>query len=997
MMLKWGSIYHRSKKSIVDSVDIIDSVEVPIDGSLFYNNNTSITYNSTPESIGFHPYYETVFHQNVNGYSFFNPLSGDTYEDSITTGITYLYTKEVVDETTYTSFIDNTRFGFSGYTLLPTNGYNTTYGTDFTKSEQENFRIVWGTGTSDQEVIDYSGQTIPSYNEYFKDSVGDYSLETNHRKVIDLIATFKPDILDVFEQAFLDFSSEKLNEEVSYSPYNMTYSKFQDLLKKICSVTKDTNDTTPTTAEERAQLMKKIKTRQVTQLKSLSSQLLSSENLVKIVLGNPREVDNYVLGGFTGVNVQNFSTNPYVTPSPDDIELYLGEDIDGYYDGFFQTMDIEVNETNVKQFRPLAYMYAGLRVKNEYPSKSDFVEYLKENLISPNFGATATTDPVTKVSGQDTRLYVYLKHLIDQFKDLEPPSEVERATAQRGYNDDPIKLELYNYFKSFNDKWTAGNSIGQRTLMEEFLFLDKANKDIGNEVFLDMQRLTRLGEPGNRKINLFSLISLLVQDSGFDIRALPAYVNFYGTSFTNSLRTIPSKDVAQSMFGTFLDVDHQDSSPKVILQYTGPTSKHLELADIDKKQKYKNDGFDIGNVNNNPIIVSPDVFTKTDFTKSNKVVAFEVSFGDQNQSIFKGVELDQATLKNTSESFEVMERLGRNETGSSTSQIDIGLFNIYRQSSYQCKVTAMGNMMIQPTMYFYIKNIPLFRGSYLITEVTHNIRTTGVETSFKGTRIPQASLPDPSDSFLASYRPLFDRLVRKATAQVEAETRALLSGNTSGIATTLIDGEGKIYSTDPGTIEIKGEKSLKEANMTSYGIPYNGYMDQLDTQLVKYHPTKGSQYRQGNDKEWLRAVVLRMGGPNYPISDNSVMNIISNLTYGTGGNVKTVTWADVKDRSHTDPFYSANFIMNAPPPHINVTPDAIHHDYSVTEFLNPFLGDNRNREIVIIENRSNFTGNVYTGPINVGPALSGYGLGLSSILMDRLGVKDGQVVYFRMT
>ena len=997
MMLKWGSIYHRYKKSIVDSVDIIDSVEVPIDGSLFYNNNTSITYNSTPESIGFHPYYETVFHQIVNGYSFFNPLSGDTYEDSITTGITYLYTKEVVDETTYTSFIDNTRFGFSGYTLLPTNGYNTTYGTDFTKSEQENFRIVWGTGTSDQEVIDYSGQTIPSYNEYFKDSVGGYSLETNHRKVIDLIATFKPDILDVFEQAFLDFSSEKLNEEVSYSPYNMTYSKFQDLLKKICSVTKDTNDTTPTTAEERAQLMKKIKTRQVTQLKSLSSQLLSSENLVKIVLGNPREVDNYVLGGFTGVNVQNFSTNPYVTPSPDDIELYLGEDIDGYYDGFFQTMDIEVNETNVKQFRPLAYMYAGLRVKNEYPSKSDFVEYLKENLISPNFGATATTDPVTKVSGQDTRLYVYLKHLIDQFKDLEPPSEVERATAQRGYNDDPIKLELYNYFKSFNDKWTAGNSIGQRTLMEEFLFLDKANKDIGNEVFLDMQRLTRLGEPGNRKINLFSLISLLVQDSGFDIRALPAYVNFYGTSFTNSLRTIPSKDVAQSMFGTFLDVDHQDSSPKVILQYTGPTSKHLELADIDKKQKYKNDGFDIGNVNNNPIIVSPDVFTKTDFTKSNKVVAFEVSFGDQNQSIFKGVELDQATLKNTSESFEVMERLGRNETGSSTSQIDIGLFNIYRQSSYQCKVTAMGNMMIQPTMYFYIKNIPLFRGSYLITEVTHNIRTTGVETSFKGTRIPQASLPDPSDSFLASYRPLFDRLVRKATAQVEAETRALLSGNTSGTATTLIDGEGKIYSTDPGTIEIKGEKSLKEANMTSYGIPYNGYMDQLDTQLVKYHPTKGSQYRQGNDKEWLRAVVLRMGGPNYPISDNSVMNIISNLTYGTGGNVKTVTWADVKDRSHTDPFYSANFIMNAPPPHINVTPDAIHHDYSVTEFLNPFLGDNRNREIVIIENRSNFTGNVYTGPINVGPALSGYGLGLSSILMDRLGVKDGQVVYFRMT
>ena len=181
------------------------------------------------------------------------------------------------------------------------------------------------------------------------------------------------------------------------------------------------------------------------------------------------------------------------------------------------------------------------------------------------------------------------------------------------------------------------------------------------------------------------------------------------------------------MFGTFLEVDHQDSGPKVILQYTGPTSKHLELSDIDKKSKFKNDGFDISDTNANPVIVAPDVFRNTDFSKSNKVVAFEVSFGDQNQSIFKGVELDQATLKNTSESFEVLERLGRNETGSSTSQIDIGLFNIYRQSSYQCTVTCMGNVMIQPTMYFYVKNIPLFKGSYLITEVTHNIKTAGIE------------------------------------------------------------------------------------------------------------------------------------------------------------------------------------------------------------------------------------------------------------------------------
>jgi len=999
MMLKWGSIYHRYKKEISDGIDIIDGATVPIDGAEFYNGGTGNVYHDTPESIGFHPYYEWAFHQIVNGYDFFNPFSGDTYDYSITTGITYLYTGQTDNEKTYSSFVDNTRFGYSGYTVLPTNGYNNTYGSDFTKSEQENFRVVWGTGTSDQEIIDYSGYTLPSYNEYFRatGSTDSFSLGENFRKVIDLIATFKPEILDVFEQAFLDFSSEKLNEEVTYSPYQMTYSKFQDLLQKISSVTKDPNDTFPTTDAERSKLMKVVKNRQSDELKYLSNQLLSPENVVKIVLSNPRELDNYVLGGFTGVNVQNFSTDPYVTPSPTDfnIELYLGEDIDGYYNEFFQTMDIEIDETNVKQFRQIIYIYAGLKAagdpNDDAINEVAFVEYLKKNLISPDFGATLTTDPITNVSGQDKRLGIYLTQLVTKIQsdEFEPTSVVERASKQRGYNDDPIKLELYNYFKSFNDKWTAGNSIGQRTLMEEFLFLDKANKDIGNSVFIDMQKLTRLKEPGNLKINLFSAISLLVQDTGFDIRALPAYVNFYGNNFTNSLKTMPSKNVAQSMFGTFLEVDTQDSSPKIILQYTGPTSKHLELADIDKKQKYKNDGFDIGNVHNNPIIVAPEVFTKTDFSKSNKVVAFEVSFGDQNQTIFKGVELDQATLRNTSESFQVLERLGRNETGSSTSQIDIGLFNIYRSSSYQCKVTAMGNMMIQPTMYFYVKNIPLFRGSYLITDVSHSIRTTGIETTFTGTRIPAESLPDPSDSFLASYRPLFDRLVGKARAIVDEQNRPQLSGT----SVTLIDGQGGSYTTDPGTISFEGEKILKDSGITNYGVPFNGAADETYIQKIKYKTSPDSPYG-GN--EWLRAVAIMMGGVNYPIADNMAMNVASNLTYAHEGDVRILTWLDMKYLT-TQSFYSTKFIMNGSPPEKFVSADTIIHDFTRTEFYNPRLENTKFKGITVIENNIDFDNNIYQGPINVGPGIDGYGIALSPKLMQRLGLRDGQVVYFRMS
>ena len=98
-----------------------------------------------------------------------------------------------------------------------------------------------------------------------------------------------------------------------------------------------------------------------------------------------------------------------------------------------------------------------------------------------------------------------------------------------------------------NDKWIAGNSIGQRSLLEEFLFLDKANKDIGDVYFFNLTRLKALSDPMNSKISLYSVISTMLQDTGFDMRALPAYINFYGTNYSNKPKIAPSKNIAKNI------------------------------------------------------------------------------------------------------------------------------------------------------------------------------------------------------------------------------------------------------------------------------------------------------------------------------------------------------------------------------------------------------------------------------------------------------------------
>ena len=276
------------------------------------------------------------------------------------------------------------------------------------------------------------------------------------------------------------------------------------------------------------------------------------------------------------------------------------------------------------------------------------------------------------------------------------------------------------------------------------------------------------------------------------MRVLPAYINFYANE-SRRTRVKPSDTIASVMFGKFLEVDTEYSTPKAILQYVSGGSKHLNLSDINDKYMYKDDGVDLESPQDNPILITdPDYFNNSNLSKSNKVVAFEVSFGDQNQQMFKGISLDQKQFKNTFESNVAMERLAKSQSVSGILQVDTNLFDIYRTRSYTCTVTAMGNAMIQPTMYFQLKNVPLFAGAYWIVEVSHAIANNSMTTTFKGVRMPKDSLPNPKDSFIATYRVLFDKILKRAIAKQKVdETNAKKEGEYVTITTK--DGS---FSTD---------------------------------------------------------------------------------------------------------------------------------------------------------------------------------------------------------
>lgn len=988
LMLKWGAMYHRYRKQIIDGDDILDgflnssNVTQPITGSTFFDggltgstfesftiSGNSITH-ATSDNVGLNPHYQAIYHQIVNGYLHYNVYSGDT-EYSAQTNLGNISHKvlEGNNGNRYWSvLVDNSKYKSAEqfYTLLPSHGLNQSDLANknlevFDFAEQYTFRGWW----IDESVTDeFSGKTFASYSEYPRNYVSGstddntFSIDTNYRKVIDLIGTFSPQILESFENMFLDFASEKTNDEIPYQIFNnLNYGKFQDLLKELVTVNKEGTDSTSNT------LFNLVKERQVTKSKDTTKRLLSNENLIKFTLANPKEIDPYTFYGMAAVEKYNrytvatYSNSDLNSTNQNLIELYIGEDIDLYYQEFFGVNDVKLTEENIIRYRPLAQIYAGYRKSGGVNTKSAFRDYLRISVFQGQGNGIYA-------NGSDFRLQYFLTLVLGEISkkgNITRKDESIDIRKYQGYNMNDTKLELYNTFKSFNDKWTAGNSIGQRLLLEEFLFLDKANRDIGDKFYLSIDKILPLLHPNNMKQNLYGAVSMLIQGTGLDMRALPAYVNFYGTNFKNKTKIVPSKSVAKNLFGTFLEVDYQESSPKIIIQLVGASSKRPDLSNS-KEYKFADDSFYVGSPNNNPLVItSLESFAATDLSKSNKVVAFEVSFGDQNQGIFKGVQLDQSTLKNTSESFVVLENLGRSESGAGAYNVDVSLFDYYKQASYRCEVTCMGNVMIQPTMFFYLKNIPMFKGSYWITEVSHSIKGNNISTTFVGARIPYSSLPDPKDSFVSSYRVLFDKISSKAQAILK---QSPVTGTTTE---TPIVYEGSSYSTDmrnkKGTSDEIITKTSPVVGVTEFGIPYNGYKNYKDVQKVD------------NDGTWLRAIVVKMGGEKYPIDPDTTMGIADGIK-----------WSKLSGTNYM--FYNTTFISNV------ASSEKIRT--ATTQFKNPKNGKTHTLtpSYQLAETLGTIVAN---GPVGNGPNVSGYGMGMSSSLMSQLGLYDGDVVYFKLS
>ena len=591
----------------------------------------------------------------------------------------------------------------------------------------------------------------------------------DYSRIEEIFSVFDKKIMDAFEQEFLSFCKSITDVDMRAFPtevgassvnLNVNFKNFQSIFKSLISVTPKG------VSSNEEEYFNEVVSLQYTNAQNTLRAFMEYDVLFKY--GNPSNYNRRVMDSYLSHNTLPFVTDPIqfgnyvqgslptrggtvtvqqsIAQNPEawnELGLQVGfstidnvsySDNGSYITDFFVDNNIEFTTANVQLLAPIIKMYATFKLKLPSATPSQFKNQLEallnsENLLQSNF----------------------LNDLLRALnKALPNQSQVPQGVVNSVISGEQSKVENWEVFKALNDKWIAGGDYKTKTLFEDILFLDRASRNIGQTVLIDIFDLrSMIGKDSlNNAMSVFTLMSGILIKNNFTVMNLPAYVNFYNLQDVDGT-TVPqpegSLEFANNLWGTFLNVDYRNSSPKMVCFYVGKPSQYLDLPK--GNFRFRDDGFEMRRASENPLIENQD--GKKDWALSNKCVGFNVDVGIRNQNIFYSFQVDQNGGTATSESINTQLNMINQASGRNVATQNVSLYNLYKQRSYGCTVVSLGNAMIQPSMYFNLRHVPMFNGPYMIQSISHSVQPGNFQTTFTCIRQGIYDLP-AIDSFLQS-------------------------------------------------------------------------------------------------------------------------------------------------------------------------------------------------------------------------------------------------------
>lgn len=368
------------------------------------------------------------------------------------------------------------------------------------------------------------------------------------------------------------------------------------------------------------------------------------------------------------------------------------------------------------------------------------------------------------------QLYYTYKIILDQYKardenGLYYANVNSYKNAVNSYESKDLKLSTYMTVKNLYDKWLCFPYNGPRKTwvlnrkgeseFDNFIYVDSYYNDIGDHLLVNptkvsqwLSTLVPSSDIGSTEglmtytgRTLYEFLTEVAQNVGANLFAVPQK---FSMTDDNSVREMFTP---MSLYSNW-----DDDSTGYVFMYTYQPSQHLgdsSTSSVDMNGwSPEGDGVDL---TDNEIVGS----ILGDTGNFYNIPAFGVTYGKQNQSIFKNINLSTTSMAVTEASISSTLNIASKASEGPREFPLYGqdLYRVYSNYSYNCSVETMGNMQIMPMMYFQLNNIPFWKGGYQIVRVHHSIVPGNITTTFEGVRINRHAIPlsDEAILFIPEY------------------------------------------------------------------------------------------------------------------------------------------------------------------------------------------------------------------------------------------------------
>lgn len=350
---------------------------------------------------------------------------------------------------------------------------------------------------------------------------------------------------------------------------------------------------------------------------------------------------------------------------------------------------------------------------------------------------------VTDVSEVKKALYYTLKRLYDKWLSC---YNIDNAKKSNDSNNDVFKLNTPSGDKDNRKKrYTTNSDDNISTEFNSFIFVDSFYRDISDKFLVDPDTIRQLAEAYStaaimdKNASVFEFMNEIAEKNGLLFASLPVYSNFYDVNtIVNIFSPNKKYDVTKS---------GKSDTPgnTYVIMYTGEASSKL---DFGEDAEYDDDGItgipDIFQSSQDQVPTSvsdlaPLLKSSEDDEINFVVPVFGVTFGKQNQMYFKNITVNMDEPKVTDYSIANLIQISQGGKNGDSEGYNVGIgqdiYSIYANRSYTCTVEMLGCINIMPMMYFQLNNIPMFRGLYIIINVSHSVVPGNMTTKFTGVRV----------------------------------------------------------------------------------------------------------------------------------------------------------------------------------------------------------------------------------------------------------------------